>query len=342
MHLEYTVTLIPGDGIGPEVAEAAVRVVDATGVGIRWERVTSASEAAEKRDMPLPEAAVESIRRNRVALKGPLTTPIATGFASPNVGLRKELDLYASLRPVRSLPGVRTRHEGVDLIIVRENTEGLYSGREHSVVEGVVETLRIITRRASERIARFAFEHARHQGRRKVTVLHKASIMKISDGLFLECCRRIGQDYPFIEMEEMLIDTAAMKLVLDPARFDVLLTENLFGDLISDLCAGLVGGLGLVPGANIGDRCAVFEAVHGTAPGIAGKGIANPTALILSAALMLHHLGERQAAAAVTAAVEDVLTEGLHLTPDLGGAAGTSRMADAIVGKIESRVGARA
>ncbi len=340
--MEYTVTLIPGDGIGPEVAEAAVRVVDATGVGIRWERVTSGAEAVEKRGAPLPAEAVESIRRNRVALKGPLTTPIATGFASPNVGLRKELDLYASLRPVRSLPGVRTRHEGVDLVIVRENTEGLYSGREHSVVPGVVETLRIITRRASERIARFAFEHARHQGRRKITVLHKAGIMKMSDGLFLECCRRIGQDYPFIEMEEMVIDTAAMKLVLDPARFDVLLTENLFGDLISDLCAGLVGGLGLVPGANIGDRCAVFEAVHGTAPDIAGKGIANPTALILSAALMLRHLGESQAAEKVTSAVEDVLAEGLYLTPDLGGGAGTSRMADAIAGKIESGRGARA
>lgn len=332
--MDYTVTLIPGDGIGPEVAAAAVRVVEATGVRIRWERMDAGQSAVERHGTPLPDELLASITRNGVALKGPVTTPIGTGFASVNVALRKALDLYVSLRPVRSLPGVRTRHSDVDLVIVRENTEGLYSGREHTVVPGVVEGLRIITRRASERIARFAFDHARHAGRRRITLLHKASIMKLSDGLFLDTCRRVAQEFPFIECDDLLIDNAAMQLVLDPTRFDVLLMENLFGDLVSDLCAGLVGGLGVVPGANIGDRCAVFEAVHGSAPTIAGKGVANPTALILSAAMMLRHVGERRAAEAVVQAVEQVLADGRQVTADLGGAAGTAAMTDAIIAKL--------
>lgn len=332
--MDYTVTLIPGDGIGPEVTEAALRVVAATGVKIRWERLTAGEAALKSHGTPLPSVVLDSIARNRVALKGPITTPVGTGFASVNVALRKALDLYVSLRPVRSLPGVRSRYSGVDLVIVRENTEGLYSGREHAVLPGVVEGLRIITRRASERIARFAFEYARHEGRRRVTLLHKASIMKMSDGLFLESCRRVAQEHPFVECDDLLIDNAAMQLVLEPGRFDLLLMENLFGDLISDLCAGLVGGLGVVPGANIGDRCAVFEAVHGSAPAIAGKGIANPTALILSAALMLHHMGERRAAAEVVSAVEQVLEQGEQLTADLGGTASTEAMAEAVVEKL--------
>jgi len=333
--VNYSVTLIPGDGIGPEVTAAAVRVVEAAQVPIRWERHDAGTAAmAAGSPTPLPEQLLESIRRNRVALKGPVTTPIGGGFASVNVGLRKALDLYVSQRPVRSLPGVRTRHDGVDLVILRENTEGLYSGREHSAVPGLVETLRIITRRASERIARFAFEYARHEGRRKVTLVHKASIMKLSDGLFLDSCRRVSQDYPFIACEEILIDNASMQLVMEPRRFDVLLLENLFGDLVSDLCAGLVGGLGVVPGANIGDRCAVFEAVHGSAPDIAGKGVANPTALILSSAMMLRHVGERAAAASIVNAVESVLEEGRDVTRDLKGSASTGDMTDAIIGAM--------
>ncbi len=267
---------------------------------------------------------------------------MGTGFASVNVALRKALDLHVSLRPVRSLPGVRTRYTGVDLVIVRENTEGLYSGREHSVVPGVVETLRIITRRASERIARFAFDMARHEGRRRITFVHKASVMKLSDGLFLESCHRVAQDYPFVSCEEMAIDEATMGLVLDPGRFDVLLMENLFGDLLSDLCAGLVGGLGVVPGANIGERCAVFEAVHGSAPDIAGKGIANPTALVLSAAMMLRHMGERRAAKAITGAVDAVLREGRTVTGDLGGTATTARMTEAIIERLDGAGGSTA
>jgi len=330
--LEYTVTLIPGDGIGPEVTEAAVRVVEAAGVGVRWERVPAGTAALEAgSSTPLPGKVLESIRRNRVALKGPITTPIGTGFSSVNVGLRQELDLYVSLRPVRSLPGVKTRYSDVDVIIVRENTEGLYSGREHLVTAGVVETLRIVTARASERIARFAFNLARNEGRRKITLVHKASVMKLSDGLFLDSCHAVAQEFPFIECEEMLIDDATMQLVLEPGRFDVLLMENLFGDLVSDLCAGMVGGLGVVPGANIGDRCAVFEAVHGSAPDIAGRGVANPTAIILSAAMMLRHFGQRRAADAVVRGVESVLAEGRHVTRDLGGEAGTEGMTDAII-----------
>ncbi len=328
--MAYTNTLIPGDGIGPEVSEAALRVIAAAGAPIRWERMEAGTAAHEKTGRPLPPEVLDSIRRNRIALKGPVTTPIGGGFTSVNVTLRQELDLYASVRPVRSLPGVRTRYEGVDLVIIRENTEGLYSGREHTVVPGVVEGLKIITERASRRIARFAFNYARAEGRRKISIIHKASIMKLSDGLFLACANQMASDFPFIEVDEHLIDNACMQLVMDPGRLDMLLMENLYGDLVSDLCAGLVGGLGVVPGANLGDHCAVFEAVHGSAPDIAGQGRANPTALILSAALMLRHIGERGAASRIERAVEAVLTEGAEVTPDLGGRVTTSVMADAI------------
>jgi isocitrate dehydrogenase (NAD+) len=330
--MAYRLTLIPGDGIGPEVTAAALRVVEAAGVSVSWERVDAGTAALERGSRtPLPPQVLESIERTRVALKGPVTTPVGTGFASVNVALRQALELYASVRPVRSLPGVATRHEGVDLVIVRENTEGLYSGREHAVVPGVVETLRIVTRRASERIARFAFELARREDRHRVTVAHKASVLRLSDGLFLSCCGAVARDFPFIATDDLSIDDAAMRLVMDPARFDVLLTENLFGDVLSDLCAGLVGGLGVVPGANIGERHAVFEAVHGSAPDIAGRGVANPVAIVLSAAMMLRHIGERRAAAAIEAAVERVLREARHVTPDLGGGASTDAMASAIV-----------
>ena len=315
-------------------------MVEAAGIPIVWERLEAGVAAMDQGSpTPLPDELLNSIRRNRVALKGPITTPVGTGFSSVNVGLRKALDLYVSLRPVRSLPGIESKHDNVDLVIVRENTEGLYSGREHSVAPGIVESLRIITRRASERIARFAFEYARNEGRRKVSLIHKASIMKLSDGLFLDCCRRVSGDFPFVDCDEMLIDNASMQLVLDPSRFDVLLMENLFGDLVSDLCAGLVGGLGVVPGANLGERCAVFEAVHGSAPDIAGRGLANPTALILSSAMMLRHMGERSASDRVTRAVEAVLKEGKNVTPDLGGSASTSGMADAIIGHLGATAG---
>jgi isocitrate dehydrogenase (NAD+) len=325
-----TITLIPGDGIGPEVSEAAVRVVEATGVPIRWERVEAGQRAIESTGQPLPKGVLDSIRRNRVALKGPVTTPIGGGFVSVNVTLRKELELFASVRPVRSLPGVKTRYEGVDLVIIRENTEGLYSGREHTVVPGVVEGLKIITEKASRRIARFAFGFARSEGRRKLSVIHKASIMKLSDGLFLACANQVASDFPFIHVDDHHIDDTCMGLVMDPSRFDMLLLENLYGDLVSDLCAGLVGGLGVVPGANLGDHYAVFEAVHGSAPDIAGSGKANPTALILSAALMLQHIGERKAAESIRRAVDAVLTEGADVTPDLGGTGSTTKMAEAI------------
>jgi isocitrate dehydrogenase (NAD+) len=330
----YKITLIPGDGIGPEVTEAALQVIEAAGVPVVWERVLAGAAAIERYGEPLPEPVLESIRRNRVALKGPITTPIGTGFPSVNVSLRKGLDLFVSLRPVMSLPGVKTRYENVDLVIVRENTEGLYSGREHTVVPGVVEGLKIISERASRRIARFAFNYARSEGRRKITIVHKASIMKLSDGLFLSCANEVASDFPFIEVEDLLIDNTCMQLVLEPRRFDLLLMENLYGDIVSDLCAGLVGGLGVVPGANIGERYAVFEAVHGSAPDIAGQGLANPTALILSACLMLRHLGERKAAARIRRAVDSVLLAGRSVTPDLGGSASTTEMGAAIAAMV--------
>jgi isocitrate dehydrogenase (NAD+) len=330
----YTVTLIPGDGIGPEVAAAAVRVLSATGIAFEWETEAAGAAAVGEHGTPLPPRVLESIRRNRVALKGPTETPVGTGHRSVNVTLRKELDLYANLRPVKTLPGVRSRFDGVDLVVVRENTEDLYSGLEHVVVPGVVESLKIITERASTRIARFAFEYARMHGRRRVSALHKANIMKLSDGLFLDCCRTVAKEHPGLRYDEIIVDNACMQLVLDPNRFDLLLLENLYGDIVSDLCAGFVGGLGMAPGANLGEECAVFEAVHGSAPDIAGKDLANPIALVLSAAMMLEHLGEADAARRVREAVRGVLEGGKTLTRDLGGAAGTTELAEAIAARV--------
>lgn len=332
--MAYQVTLIPGDGIGSEVAGAAVRVLEATGVAFEWEAVEAGAGAAGKHGTPLPDGVVESIRRNKLALKGPTATPVGTGFRSVNVALRKTLDLYANLRPVATLPGVKSRYDNVDLVIVRENTEDLYSGLEHIVVPGVVESLKIITERASTRIARFAFEHGRKTGRKKVSALHKANIMKLSDGLFLDCCRAVAKDYPEITYDEVIIDAACMQLVLDPTRFDILLLENLYGDIVSDLCAGFIGGLGMAPGANIGEHGAIFEAVHGSAPDIAGRNIANPLALVLSGAMLLDHIGEHEAAGRVRRAVNGVLTEGKKLTRDLGGTAGTTEIAEAIAGRL--------
>jgi isocitrate dehydrogenase (NAD+) len=329
-----TVTLIPGDGIGPEVTEATVRVLEAAGAGIEWERHAVGAEAVERFGEPLPAAVLESIRRNGVALKGPVTTPVGRGFQSVNVQLRQKLDLYANLRPVRSLPSIAARFEGVDLVVVRENTEGLYKGLEHEVVPGVVESLKIITAAASTRIARFAFEYARANGRKRVTAVHKANIMKLSDGLFLSCFREVAKEYPELEADDRIIDNLCMQLVLQPERFDVLVLENLYGDIVSDLCAGLVGGLGLVPGANLGDGVAVFEAVHGSAPDIAGKNVANPLALIRSAILMLRHLGEDEVVARLRGALRTVIVERRIMTRDLGGTATTSGFADAVIEEL--------
>ena len=328
--MSHTITLIPGDGIGPEVSDAVVRILAASGVAIDWERHDAGLAAFERTGRALPESLVESVRRNRVALKGPVTTPIGEGFTSVNVGLRKALDLYANLRPVWNLPGVPARFEGVDLVIVRENTEDLYAGLEHEVVPGVVESLKIITERASTRIARFAFDHARRRGRTRVTAIHKANIMKLGDGLFLECARAVAREFPDIAYDERIVDAACMQLVMNPSAFDVLLLPNLYGDIVSDLCAGLVGGLGVVPAANLGADIGVFEAVHGSAPDIAGKGLANPTALLLSAVLMLRHIGEQACADRVKSAVERVLAAGDVRTRDLRGTATTSAFADAV------------
>ena len=328
--MTHTVTLIPGDGIGPEVTEAVLRVLDASGVSIEWERHLAGVEAVERAGSPLPRDLIESIRRTKVALKGPVTTPIAEGFTSVNVGLRKALDLYANLRPVRHLPGVSSRFTDVDLVIVRENTEDLYAGLEHEVVPGVVESLKIITERASTRIARFAFTYARSHARQKVTAIHKANIMKLGDGLFLESVRRVAREFPDIVYDEKIVDATCMHLVLNPSQFDVLVMPNLYGDIVSDLCAGLVGGLGVVGAANLGIDIGVFEAVHGSAPDIAGKGLANPTALLLSAVLMLGHLGEDAAAGRIEAALGRVLREGAVRTRDLGGPASTLEFAEAV------------
>jgi isocitrate dehydrogenase (NAD+) len=329
--LPHVVTLIPGDGIGPEVTAATVRILDATGVGFAWKKAEAGAEVIAKYGTALPVATQESVLRSGVALKGPTTTPVGGGHASVNVALRQSLDLYANLRPVKSLPSVKTRYENVDLIIVRENTEDLYSGLEHLVIPGVVESIKIITERASTRIAEFAFQYASREGRKKVTAVHKANIMKMSDGLFLECCRRVARAHPDITYGEVIVDNCCLQLVRDPGQFDTLLLENLYGDIVSDLCAGLVGGLGVVPGANIGEHTAVFEAVHGSAPDIAGKGIANPTALLRSGILMLRYLGELQAADRVQKALEGVLTQGKARTRDLGGTATTEQFADAII-----------
>src|SRR6476659_8900190 len=328
--MTHTITLIPGDGIGPEVTDAVVRILSAAGVSIDWERHDAGVLALERTGKPLPPALIESIRRNKVALKGPVTTPIGEGFTSVNVGLRKSLDLYANLRPVWNLPGVPGKFSGVDLVIVRENTEDLYAGLEHQIIPGVVESLKIITERASTRIARFAFEHARRHGRKKVTAIHKANIMKLSDGLFLESVRAVAGQFADIAYDEKIIDAACMHLVMNPTQFDVLLLPNLYGDIVSDLCAGLVGGLGVVGAANLGEAIGVFEAVHGSAPDIAGQNIANPTALLLSAVLMLRHIGEPAAASRIMSALGRVLIDGSTRTRDLGGRASTSEFSNAI------------
>jgi isocitrate dehydrogenase (NAD+) len=332
-----TITLIPGDGIGPEVTRAVVAVLEAAGFTPRWDTFAAGAAAVEQYGTTLPPQLLESITANKIALKGPITTPVGKGFTSVNVGLRQALDLYANLRPVWNLPGVKSRFTGVDLVIVRENTEDLYAGLEHVVVPGVVESLKIITEAASTRIAVFAFEQARRRGRRKVTAVHKANIMKLGDGLFLECARRVAARYPEIQFEDRIVDAACMHLVMHPERLDVLLLPNLYGDIVSDLCAGLVGGLGVVPAANLGaGGVGVFEAVHGTAPDIAGRDIANPTALLLSAVLMLQHLQEEAKADAIMAALKRTLESG-HVTPDLGGTATTTSFADAICRELESR-----
>jgi isocitrate dehydrogenase (NAD+) len=332
--MKHTITLIPGDGIGPEVSGAVVRIVEAAGVQVEWETHYAGAQALVKFGETLPAELLESVRRNKVALKGPITTPVGKGFTSVNVGLRKTLDLYANLRPVRALPNVQCRYPELDLVVVRENTEDLYSGIEHVVVPGVVESIKIITEKASTRVSKFAFEYARREGRKKVTAVHKANIMKLSDGLFLDCFRKVAEDFPEIEADDKIVDNACMQLVMRPEQFDIMLLENLYGDIVSDLCAGLIGGLGLVPGANIGEQGAVFEAVHGSAPDIAGQGIANPTALLLSALLMLRHLGEREAADRIEKALLTVFTEGAVRTRDIGGTAGTSEFTDSIIGKL--------
>jgi isocitrate dehydrogenase (NAD+) len=332
------VTLIPGDGIGTEVAAAAVRVLEAAGAEIEWEPHIAGKEALERFGDPLPEQVLESVRRNRVALKGPVTTEVGGGFQSINVRLRQQLDLYANLRPSRSLPGIPHRFDGVDVVVVRENTEDLYSGLEHVVVPGVVESLKIITEKASTRIARFAFEYARRHGRKRVTAVHKANIMKLSDGLFLDCFRRVAAGYPDIRADDRIVDNMCMQLVIRPEEWDVLLLENLYGDIVSDLCAGLVGGLGVVPGANLGLDYAVFEAVHGSAPDIAGRDLANPLALIRSAILMLYHLGKDEAARRVGAALAKVIVIDRVRTRDLGGDATTSGFTDAVVAALEAGI----
>jgi len=334
--MKHTITLIPGDGIGPEIIAATVRIIEATGVEIEWETHIIGAQALEKYGTTIPDATIESIKRNKVALKGPLTTPIGKGFTSVNVGLRKALDLYANVRPVKALPNVPCRYPELDLVIVRENTEDLYSGLEHVVVPGVVESIKIITEKASTRIAKYAFEFTELHSRKKVTAMHKANIMKLSDGLFLECFYNVAKNYPDITADDKIIDNACMQLVMNPQQFDVMVLENLYGDIVSDLCAGLIGGLGLAPGANIGEQGAVFEAVHGSAPDIAGQGIANPTAILMSGILMLRHLNEMDAAKRVEDALFAVFNDGEVRTKDLGGTASTSEFASAIIAKIKA------
>jgi isocitrate dehydrogenase (NAD+) len=325
----HRITLIEGDGIGPEVTRAVVTILDAAGLQVEWEPQIAGVLALERYNTPLPPELLDSIERNKVALKGPVTTPVGGGFTSVNVGLRKALNLFVNLRPVWSIPSVPSRYSGIDIIIVRENTEDLYAGIEHEVVPGVVESLKIITEEASTRVARFAFEYARTHDRKRVTAVHKANIMKMSDGLFLRCVRQVGEQFPGITCDDRIVDNACMQLVLNPTQFDILLLPNLYGDIVSDLCAGLVGGLGVVPGANLGEEIGVFEAVHGSAPDIAGKGIANPTALLFSALLMLRHIGEGAMADRIMNAVVATLTDGVR-TRDLGGTATTMEYADAI------------
>jgi isocitrate dehydrogenase (NAD+) len=334
--MAYKITLIPGDGIGPEVTRAAVRILEATGLKFEWESFHAGAEAFEKYHEYIPKELTESIERTRVGLKGPVTTPIGGGFPSINVALRKQFELYANFRPIRNLPHIPTRYPDVDLIIVRENTESLYSGIEHEVVPGVVESIKIITEKASTRIARFAFEYARKNKRKKIHAIHKANIMKLSDGLFLRCCRNVAKEFPEITYGEHIVDNTCMQLVMNPYQYDTLVMENLYGDIISDLCAAFVGGLGLVPSANLGESCAIFEAVHGSAPDIAGKDIANPTAVIRCSLLMLRHLGEHDAANKIRHALEKVYRTRDKLTRDVGGKAGTSQFADSIIEIMES------
>ena len=335
--MAHKVILIPGDGIGPEITEAAVRVVEAAGVDIEWERHEAGIPSVQKHGVSVSDELLDSIRRNKIALKGPITTLVGKGFKSANVTLRQKLDLYANLRPVKSIGGIRSRYEKVDLVIVRENTEDLYTGIENLISPGVTQAIKVVTERASVRIARWAFEYAKNNDRKKVTLVHKANIMKVSDGLFLRIFEEVAKEYPEIEAEDKIVDALAMSLVMDPSRFDVLLLGNLFGDIVSDLAAGLVGGLGVVPGANIGEEFAVFEAVHGTAPDIAGKNVANPTALIFSALLMLRHLGENAAADRIFKSVVVNLAIGKCLTADLGGSCSTTEFTDELIKEIKSR-----
>jgi isocitrate dehydrogenase (NAD+) len=332
----HQITLIPGDGVGPEVTAATVRAVEATGVSIEWEVANAGARALAETGTLLPDSVLQSLERTHVGLKGPVTTPIAGGYQSVNVALRKRLDLYVNFRPVKMLPGLKSRFADlpIDLIIFRENTEDLYSGLEHEVVPGVVESLKIITKTASTRIARATFEYARREGRKKVTAVHKANIMKLSDGLFLTCCRETAALFPEIQYNELIVDNCCMQLVMRPETFDLLVLPNLYGDIVSDLTAGLVGGLGIVPGANLGETCAVFEAVHGTAPDIVGKGLANPTALMQSAVLMLAHVGEREASQRLREALHSVYQEGKRLTGDVGGSASTLQFTEAVIGKL--------
>jgi isocitrate dehydrogenase (NAD+) len=332
--MKHQVTLIPGEGIGPEVAAATRRVLEAAGVQIEWEVIAGRADESTDQGQRVNQAAIDSVRRNRVALKGPMATAVAGGAPSVNVALRKSLDLYVNLRPVKNVPGVKSHFDDVDLILVRENTEDLYSGLEHEVVPGVVESLKIITERASTRIARFAFDYARRHGRKKIHAIHKANIMKLSDGLFLRSVRTVAAQFPDIQYQELIVDNACMQMVMDPRQFDMLLLPNLYGDVMSDLAAGLVGGLGVVPSANIGDDCAMFEAVHGTAPDIAGKGLANPTALLLSAVLMLDYLGERAIGERIEAAIVKVYRDRLNTTKDVGGKANTEQFTNAVLDAI--------
>src|SRR5947209_14210787 len=330
----HKVTLIPGDGIGPEVVNATVRVLEATGLKFEWEPQLAGAEAYAKTKQYIPKELYESVERTRLALKGPVTTPIAGGFASINVTLRKKFELFANFRPIKNLPNIKTHYPGVNLVIVRENTEGEYSGIEHEVVPGVMESLKIITEKASTRIARFAFDYARRDGRKKIHAVHKANIMKLSDGLFLRSARTVAAQFPEIQYKELIVDNACMQIVMDPLQFDVLLLPNLYGDVMSDLAAGLVGGLGVVPSANIGDHCAMFEAVHGTAPDIAGKGLANPTALVMSGLLMLDHLGEQSAAERIEAALLKTYRDGIYNTRDVARKANTEQFTNAVLDEL--------
>jgi isocitrate dehydrogenase (NAD+) len=334
MAAKHKITLIPGDGIGPEVTKPTLEIIKAAGVKVEWETHLAGAEALKKHGTTIPKQLMDSFEKNKIALKGPVTTPVGEGFASVNVELRQTFDLYANLRPIKNLPGVKARYRDVDLIVVRENTE-LYSGIEHEVVPGVMESLKIITEKASTRIAKFAFDYAQAHGRKKVTAIHKANIMKLTDGLFLQCAKTVGGRYKKIDFSDLIVDNACLQLVLDPTRLDVLLLENLYGDIVSDLAAGLVGGLGVVPGANLGDDHALFESVHGSAPDIKGKNIANPTAIIEAAVMMLQHISEKAAARRIHDSLETVLMKGEVLTPDLGGSGTTTKFAAAIIKEIE-------